>query len=172
MTPAEQSAAIGADYQPLSGRPMFLAAETPRPGAEVLVEPGSTVHAVVSGRAHRSGTGLELRADDGRVIAYRGTAAVHWTVRDGEHLRAGRVIGRVDERAGPSQPEPPLDGPIGPSPTMIIYLAQPDGEMVDPVAWLSGLADPGEGAPEPSWDPFRTDLRLAGLLPQPDDPSS
>jgi hypothetical protein len=173
MMPTPESAAIGAEYQPLPGHPMFLAAETARPGAEVLAEPGSPVHAVLSGRVHRSGPGLELRADDGRVVGYRGTAAVRWTVRDGEHLRAGRVVGRVADTAPDRAPGTlgDLSGPAAPPPTMIIYLARPDGEMVDPVAWLSGLADPAEGSPEPSWDPFRTDLRLAESLAPSDGPT-
>jgi len=155
-TPADHLwLAIGEAFHPLPGRPLLVSAGTPQPAALVAAEPGSTVHAVLPGIAHRSGDGLELRIGDGRVVGYRGDAVVQWTVGDGQAVAAGAVLGWI----GPT----PDSAPSGSATTMVIYLVEADGRTVDPVQWLAGLVDPQELNLAGGLDPFRTDLRLSGL---------
>ena len=149
--------AVGDAFQPLAGGPLFVRVNDSQPAAMAVADPGGTVHAVIGGVVHRSGTGLELRAPDGRVVGYRGTAAVNWTTGDGEAVPAGAALGWVSATT-------PAEHPA----TMVIYLLQADGVAVDPVGWLAGLADPRElgiaGGIAGGIDPFVTDLRLAGHL--------
>jgi len=134
---------------------LLVSADGPQPAAEVAAEWGTTIHAVLPGVVHRSGPGLELRLSDGRVIGYRGEAPVQWTAGDGEPVAAGAILGWI----APS----PAAAEEGAVPHMVIYLVQADGVTVDPVRWLAGLADPRELNLAGGVDPFRTDLRLAGL---------
>jgi|GEM_PF-5093230 len=179
--------AVGDAFQPLPGGPLLLPANGPQPAAVMLAVPGSSVHAVLPGVVHRSGAGLELRVNDGRVVGYRGESVVQWTAGDGEPVPAGAVLGWVAAASAPSgseqNSEPLAKGPrnvAGSDPlatgvdpataTMVIYLVEANGVTVDPVKWLAGLPDPRELNLAGGVDPFRTDLRLSGLWDDPAGP--
>jgi hypothetical protein len=124
----------------------------------VVADVGALVHAVVPGlvvRAADQGGGLSLHGEDG-AVSYGGTAIVSWHAVDGSRVHAGAVLGLVTG---------PTDGDRPPQ----LHVIPTDMQLaLDPVGWLSGLADPAElglsttGQLGP--DPFLTDLRLAGHL--------
>jgi hypothetical protein len=154
---------VGQWFQPVPGGVL------PRPGADdpciavVLAVPGTPVHAITGGTVRRAvGTAtpgaVELRAPDGAVFVYIGSATVAWTTADDEAVPAGAVLGVVVGAVG----DPPTEH-------LQILAVDASGSQLDAVALLVGLPDPGElglrlDGSGLGLDPFRRDLEIAGRV--------
>jgi murein DD-endopeptidase MepM/ murein hydrolase activator NlpD len=102
-------------------------------GLAIVAPEATPVHAVAAGTvaARPAADAVELRGDGGRRYRYGHLRAGSITVRQGQRIDAGSIIGAVD--GGPDDPA-----------CLHLAVLDPDGSPINPYELLLGLADPNE----------------------------
>jgi hypothetical protein len=128
-------------------------------GLAIVAPEATPVHAVAAGTVGGQPTAdaVELRGDGGRRYRYGHLRAGSVTVRQGQRVDAGSIIGAVG--GGPSDPA-----------CLHLAVVDADGGPINPYELLLGLADPNELGYQASGlgvgvDPEALDLGLGGARP-------